>query len=103
MHSLAHGREVWVLVAEVTGALDETTVALLRRLATKAEMKGHTDRTCYGSARAAPRDFLTHHTRALSLAIATAVGDAVTMHASIVKSRLAAPPLPRLADFRGES
>ena len=101
--ALAHGREVWVLVAEVTGALDETTAALLRRLATKAEMKGHTDRTWYGSARAAPRDFLTHHTRALSLAIATAVGDAVTMHASIVKSRLAAPPLPRLADFCGES
>ena len=50
--------------------------------------------TCYGSARAAPRDFLTHHTRALSLAIATAVGDAITMHASIIKSRLAAPPPP---------
>ena len=53
-------------------------------------MKGHADR----SARAAPRDFLTHHTRALSLAIATAVGDAITMHASIIKSRLAAPPPP---------
>ena len=56
-------------------------------------MKGHADRTCYGNGRAAPRDFLTHHTRALSIAIATAVGDAITMHASIVKSRLAAPPL----------
>jgi hypothetical protein len=101
--ALSHQREVWVLVAEVTGALDETTAALLRRLATKAEMKGHADRTCYGSARAAPRDFMTHHTRTLSLAIATAVGDAITMHASIIKSRLAAPPLPHLADFCGES
>ena len=78
--ALSHKREVWVLVAEVTSALDETTAALLRRLATKAEIKGHADRTSYGSARAAPRDFITHHTRALSLAIATAVGDAVTMH-----------------------
>ena len=75
--ALNNGREVWVLLAEVTGALDETTAALLRKLATRAATKGMPDRTAYGRTRAATRDFFTHHTRALSLAIATAVGEAI--------------------------
>ena len=96
--ALSKGREVWVLLAEVTGALDETTAALLRKLATRAATKGMPDRTAYGRTRAATRDFFTHHARALSLAIATAVGEAITTHASVVKGRLADPTTPRPAD-----
>ena len=46
---------------------------------------------------------MTHHTRTLSLAIATAVGEAITMRASVIKSRLTPPPPRPLADFCGES
>ena len=92
-----------MLLAEVTGALDETTAALLRKLATRAATKGMPDRTAYGRTRAATRDFFTHHARALSLAIATAVGEAITTHASVVKGRLADPPTPRPASDLSES
>ena len=88
-----------MLLAEVTGALDETTAALLRKLAARAATKGMPDRTAYGRTRAATRDFFTHHARALSLAIATAVGEAITTaHASVVKGRLADLTTPRPAD-----
>ena len=74
---------------------------LLRRLATTAALENHPDRTAYGKCRSATRDFFTHHVRALSLAIATAVGEAITTPASVVKGRLAPPPCP--AGDLGES
>ena len=48
-------------------------------------------------------DFFAHHTRDLSLAIATAVGEAITTHASVVKGRLADPPAPQPVGDLGES
>ena len=50
-------------VAEVTGAVDSTTDALIGRLAGRAAIPGHRDGTVYGESRDATRDFRTHHTR----------------------------------------
>ena len=48
----------------------------------------------YGASRMATRDLATHHTRVLSLAIASSVGvgEFIVQHARAVKSGLAAPP-----------
>jgi hypothetical protein len=98
--ALANGRQVWVLVAEVTSALDSTVAALLRLLGSRAKVKGHRDGTAYGASRMATRDFATHHMRVLSLAIASSIGESIVQHARAVKSDLAAPPTPAtLGDF----
>ena len=83
-------------LSEVTGALDATTAALLRRLGAKAAMKGHRDGTAYGTAATATHDFVTHHMRALRrLSVATSVGESMIEWASCLKSRLwRRTPLP---------
>ena len=48
--ALSKGRQVWLLVAEVTGALDATVAALLPLLGSRAKVKGHRDGTVYGRA-----------------------------------------------------
>ena len=52
-------------------------------------MAGHRDGTAYGTAATATRDFVTHHMRALSLSVATSVGESMIEWASCLKSRLA--------------
>ena len=84
--ALSKGSQVWVLVAEVTGALDATVAALLRLLGSRAKIKGHRDGTVYGASRMATRDFATHHMRVLSLAIASSVGESIVHHARSIKS-----------------
>ena len=90
--ALGKGKEVWVLVAEVTGALDESFFRLLAVLHGRSKMTGHRDGTVYGASRAATHSFFTHHKRMLSLAIAVSVAESIANHNSAVKSRLAGGP-----------
>ena len=82
--ALSTGRQVWVLVAEVTGALDATVAALLRLLGSRTKVKAYRDGTVYGASRMATRDFGTHHMRVLSLAIASSVGESIVNHSRAV-------------------
>ena len=68
--ALSKGRQVWVLVAEVTGAgstpprrgYPRGCAARAPWLARQAaKVKGHRDDTAYGASRMATRDFATHH------------------------------------------
>ena len=87
-HALGQGREVWVLVAEVTGALDETFHELLQVCSAKARIPNHRDGTRYGMSRAATRSFCAHHMRMFSLAVAMAVAISIAEYNSAVKSDL---------------
>ena len=68
--------------------MDATLATRLAQLHAKAGVAGRRDGTVYGRARAAPRAFITHHTRAISLAITTAVGEALLEHAGLLKSEI---------------
>ena len=90
--ALSKGREVWVLVAEVTGALDASVFQLLAQLHGRAQVTGHRDGTVYGASRAATHSFFTHHKRMLSLAVAVSVAQSVANYNNVIKSQLAGGP-----------
>jgi hypothetical protein len=65
----AKRHKVHLLIVETTGAHNATLMNVLRGLAEQAAAKGAIDRTAYGEARHSPRDFVTHHTAAISAAV----------------------------------
>ena len=101
--ALAKKREVWVLVAEVTGALDESFEELLQVCGAKARIPNHRDGTRYGTSRSATRSFRAHHMRMMSLAIAISIAVAIAEYSSAVKSDLvsAAPAGAGVVRARG--
>ena len=90
--ALDRGKEVWVLTAEVTGALDESFDRLMSLCHARSRITGHRDGTRYGSSRAATRSFYTHHKRMLSLAVAVSVAESVANYNNAIKSQLAGGP-----------
>ena len=77
-----------LLATETTGAFSAALVRLLRRLASNAARGDAPDQTAYGTSRASPQDFLTHHAAAISTAVVTADANAIIAAANAYAARL---------------
>ena len=58
-----------LLLVETTGAMCASLVRLIRGIGTQARERGAIDHTAYGPERCSTKDFVTHHTSAISAAI----------------------------------
>ena len=58
-----------LLLVETTGAMCASLVRLIRGIGTQARERGGIDHTAYGPERCSTKDFVTHHTSAISAAI----------------------------------
>ena len=86
--ALAKGHRVTLLATESTGAFAPDTARLLARLAKNVSRGDAVDCTVYGSGRASPRDFLSHHSAALSSAIVAADATNILNAAAALDHRL---------------
>jgi hypothetical protein len=86
--ALGKGHRVTLLATESTGALAPATARLLKRLAANVARGDAVDCTVYGSGKASPRDFLSHHTAALSSALVAADANNVLAAAAALDHRL---------------
>ena len=80
--ALSRSHLVTLLVTECTGAVSQTVSKSLRALGRSSRAKGAVDHTRYGSSRASPTDFYTHHLAALSSAIVSIDAQAILSHAT---------------------
>ena len=86
--ALALGHQVVLLATESTGAFSAPLVRLLKRLASNVASGDASDRTAYGTGRASPHDFTTHHAAAISSAIVAADAAAILAAANAHATRL---------------
>ena len=87
--ALAKGQRLALLATEITGALTPETIRHYKRLAANVARGDAVDLTVYGTGRASPRDFLTHHVAALSTALVAADAHNVLAAAAALDHRLA--------------
>ena len=67
--ALAKKHPTLLLLVETTGAMCASLVRLIRGIGTQARERGAIDHTAYGPERCSTKDFVTHHTSAISAAI----------------------------------
>jgi hypothetical protein len=95
--ALRKGSRVALLVCEPSGAASPAIVRLLYGLAASTTLPGVDDTTIYGTGRASPRSFVTHHLAALSHAVQFADSVTLRAHASHLGRALLDRPPPGAA------
>ena len=92
--ALKKGHRVHLLVSESTGALSRAVTTLLSCLAKAVRAPEGHDSTVYGTGRASPKSFYTHHVAAISSAIVRADALLVRNAAASLAFQLAHAPGP---------
>ena len=92
--ALKKGHRVHLLVSESTGALSRGITTLLSCLAKAVRAPEGHDSTVYGTGRASPKSFYTHHVAAISSAIVRADALLVRNAAASLAFQLAHAPGP---------
>ena len=88
------GNPVTLLVTETTGALSSTFVRALKALGKQARAPTTHDSTRYGTSRASPKAFVTHHMAAISAAIVYADATTVLLAAAAMSFKLSVGIVP---------
>ena len=85
--ALSKGHIVNDMIVESTGGIAPHTRSVVRRLSRRAEGKGATDRTKYGTARASTRSFATHHLQRMTKAAVVYDARAIRKQVIFLKQR----------------